>query len=113
MIKLTNWQDWSEWSECKNEERTRFRSCVLDGTTSSDIDPTDNEAVGDLLSALCEVEKIETERQYCFTAKRDENKDQNLANSNPFMIEEEITASHLKRPKVNPEPVRVIEIHRG
>ncbi|VDK86266.1 unnamed protein product [Litomosoides sigmodontis] len=105
LMKLTSWQEWSKWSKCGKEERfrMRFRSCVLDDTIGSDIDAA--------RGALCEVGKTETERQHCFTARRTGSKDEKLSNWNPFMIEEEITASHFKRPKANPEPVRVIELH--
>ncbi|KAL3984574.1 hypothetical protein ACH3XW_35075 [Acanthocheilonema viteae] len=108
LIKSTNWQEWSMWTECKNEEHTRFRSCAQ----SQNIDSNDNVTIDNPLSTPCEVEKVETERQFCFTPKKNKNKEQKSTNSNPFMIEEEIIANYLKRPKNNLESIRVMEILR-
>uniref|UniRef100_A0A0R3RZF0 SHSP domain-containing protein n=1 Tax=Elaeophora elaphi TaxID=1147741 RepID=A0A0R3RZF0_9BILA len=116
MTKSTQWEEWSKWTECKDEERTRFRACVqteiTDDTISGDIDFTDTANIDNLLPTLCEVKKIETERQLCFTAKKSKNGNQKFINPNPFMIEEEITAFYLKRPKINPESVEVVKIYR-
>lgn len=116
-MKSSNWQEWSNWTGCRNGERTRFRSCVsseiTNDTISSNINFTDNLIVNDSLSMLCEMKKVETERQFCFLPNMNKNKDQKLKDPNPFTIEEEITATYLKRPKINPEPIKVIEAHRN
>ncbi|VDO67860.1 unnamed protein product [Onchocerca flexuosa] len=116
-MKLSNLQEWSNWTECKNGERSRFRTCtpskIIDNTISSNIDFTDNTTFDIYLSTLCHLKKIQTERQFCFTPNKDQNTGQKLINSNPFMIEDEITASYSKsKPTNNPEPVGVIEIYR-
>uniref|UniRef100_A0A8R1TV67 Uncharacterized protein n=1 Tax=Onchocerca volvulus TaxID=6282 RepID=A0A8R1TV67_ONCVO len=117
LMKLSNLQEWSNWTECKNGERLRFRACIpskiIDNTISSNIDFTDNTTLDIHLSTLCHMKKIETERQFCFIPNKNKNTGQKLIDSNPFMIEDEITASYSKsKLKDNPEPIRVIEIYR-
>ncbi|VIO97970.1 Uncharacterized protein BM_BM17745 [Brugia malayi] len=137
----TNWQEWSNWSKCRNDERTRFRLCVsplsplsplstlssavsssssstsqftndtmiINSTNFNNNNNNNNATIEMNLLTICELNKIETEKQICFKA----NKNEKLVNLNPFMIEEEITATYLKRPKINPEPIKIVKIQRN
>ncbi|EFO15031.1 hypothetical protein LOAG_13483 [Loa loa] len=115
LTKSSNWQEWSNWTKCKNNERIRFRSCIstkfIDNTITNDNNSIDNGTIDKTsLSMHCEIKKIESERQFCLISNMNKDKDQKLINPNPFMIETEIIGTYLKRPKINHEPVKVIEI---
>ncbi|VDN89803.1 unnamed protein product [Brugia pahangi] len=139
----TNWQEWSDWSKCRNDERTRFRLCVSSLSSLSSLSPlstlssaissssstsqftndtmiinstnfnNNNATIEMNLLTVCELNKIETEKQICFKANKNTNKNEKLVNLNPFMIEEEITATYLKRPKINPEPIKIVKIQHN